>query len=57
MKTVRSTLKNIKTAGIILKKGGVIVYPTDTAYALGGIFDNKKVIKKILKIKKRKDEN
>ena len=48
--------KNIKKAIKILKFGGVIVYPTDTAYALGGIFDDKKVIKKILKLKKRKDE-
>ena len=48
--------RNIILAGRILRFGGVIVYPTDTAYALGGIFDNKKVIKKILAIKKRKDD-
>jgi L-threonylcarbamoyladenylate synthase len=47
--------KEIRKAVEILKKGGVIVYPTDTAYALGGVFDDKKVIKRILKIKKRRD--
>jgi len=41
--------------GELLRLGGVIVYPTDTAYALGGIFDSKIVVKKILAIKKRKD--
>ncbi len=48
----KDTLSDIKK---ILKSGGVIVYPTDTAYAIGGVFDNAKVIKKILQIKKRKD--
>jgi tRNA threonylcarbamoyl adenosine modification protein (Sua5/YciO/YrdC/YwlC family) len=46
----------INQAVAILKKGGVIVYPTDTAYALGGFFDSKKVTQKILKIKNRKDK-
>ena len=36
--------RNIILAGRILRFGGVIVYPTDTAYALGGIFDNEKVV-------------
>jgi len=46
---------NIQLAKKILKKGGIVVYPTDTAYALGCKFRNKKGIKKILQIKKRKD--
>lgn len=53
---LKSCNKNILSAGRILRAGGVIVYSTDTAYALGGIFDNKKVIKKVLKIKQRKDD-
>ena len=40
----------------VLKNYGVIVYPTDTAYALGGIFESSKVINQVLKIKKRKDK-
>lgn len=42
----------------LLKKGKTIVYPTDTAYALGGDFLNPKVRNKIYKFKKRsKDKN
>lgn len=37
----------------LLKKGKTIVYPTDTAYALGGDFLNRRVRDKIYKIKKR----
>ncbi|MFA6524801.1 MAG: L-threonylcarbamoyladenylate synthase [Patescibacteria group bacterium] len=36
-----------------LKSGGVIVYPTETAYAVGGDALNREVIKKIYAIKKR----
>ncbi len=35
-----------------LKKGGVIVYPTDSGYALGGCLGHKKVIDRIRKIRK-----
>lgn len=56
MKIVKPTKSGIKQAVAVLKRGGVIVYPTDTAYGLGGIFNSKKVTSKILKIKKRKDE-
>jgi len=47
--------QSLKIAGTILRSNGVIVYPTDTAYGLGGIFDSTKVKKNILKIKKRSD--
>ncbi len=46
---------DIKKAAAIIRCKGVIVYPTDTAYALGGFFDSPAVIKKIMKIKGRKD--
>ena len=46
----------INQAVKILRAGGILVYPTDTAYALGGKFNSPKVIKKILRIKKRRDE-
>lgn len=38
----------------ILKSGGVIVYPTETCYALGGDFLSEKVAKKVYKIKRRR---
>ena len=53
---IKPDKNGISQAITILRGGGVIVYPTDTAYALGGIFNLAKVTKKILRIKKRKDE-
>lgn len=38
----------------VLNRGGVIIFPTETVYGLGGDSLNKKVIKKIYKIKGRK---
>ncbi|MEM4360700.1 MAG: L-threonylcarbamoyladenylate synthase [Candidatus Anstonellaceae archaeon] len=46
----------IKEASKILKKGGIIIYPTDTLYGLGGDGTNSKTIKKIMKIKRRKKD-
>jgi len=46
----------LKQAVAVLRSGGVVVYPTDTAYALGGIYSNTRVRKKIMEIKGRKDE-
>lgn len=60
MEIVKISSKNFSSVIIravkILKQGGVIVYPTDTAYALGGFFDSRAVTKKILQIKGRTDK-
>ena len=56
MIVLKSTPKNIIQAAQVLRAGGIIVYPTDTAYALGGVFNSSAVVKKILKIKKRQDD-
>lgn len=40
-----------------LKDGGVIIYPTDTVYALGGDITNPKAIERICKLKGIKPEN
>ena len=55
MQILKDSPQSISTAVYVLKSGGVIVFPTDTAYALGGVFNSKKVIQRILKIKNRKD--
>jgi len=39
----------------VLKKGGVILYPTDTVWGIGCDATNSKAIKKIYEIKKRKE--
>jgi L-threonylcarbamoyladenylate synthase len=48
--------KIIEEAVKILKKGGLVVYPTETSYAIGVDATNASAIKKIYKIKNR-DEN
>lgn len=54
MKTILSTQKNAaKTAAGIVKKGGVIVFPTETSYGLGCDATNKKAVAKIYALKKR----
>lgn len=45
--------KDVKKAVQVLKKGGVVVYPTDTAYGLGASCDSFKALEKIFKIKGR----
>lgn len=44
--------RNIKTAVECLRKGGVIVYPTDTIYGLGCDIYNTEAIERICRIKK-----
>ena len=40
----------------VLERGGTIIYPTDTAYALGADAKNEDAIKKVFEIKKRPKE-
>ena len=43
----------IKKTALILQKGGVAVFPTDTLYAIGANINHIKAIKRIFKIKNR----
>lgn len=43
----------INNAALHLKKGNVVIYPTDTLWAIGCTADNDKAIEKIFNIKKR----
>ncbi len=45
--------REIKKAAEVLKKGGVVVFPTDTVVGVGCLFDNQKAINRIYQIKKR----
>ncbi len=45
--------RHIDKAVMILKKGGVIIYPTDTFYGIGCDIMNKKAIERIYQIKQR----
>ncbi len=44
-------VRKLRIASEILREGGIIIYPTDTVYALGCDIYNKKAIEKLCKIK------
>ncbi|MGB0662273.1 MAG: L-threonylcarbamoyladenylate synthase [Pontibacterium sp.] len=47
----------IQQAVELLKSGGVVVYPTDSAYALGAVLGNKGALEKIKRIRKLDDKH
>ncbi len=51
MKITRATQVTIRSVARIVKKGGVIVYPTDTVYGLGCNPFNENAVKRLFKIK------
>ena len=57
MKIIKISERNhsaiVKQAVAVLKRGGVIVYPTETAYGLGADFFNPGAVKKVYQIKSR----
>ena len=50
----KPNLKFLKKTADILEDGGLIIYPTDTVYALGCLSNNKKAIQRLADIKKIK---
>ena len=46
-----SKSQEITEAAKIIKRGGVVIFPTDTVYGIGAIFSDKKAVEKIYKIK------
>ena len=48
----QSSGDQIKEAIAVLKKGGIVIFPTDTVYGIGCRFDDKEVISRLYKIKK-----
>jgi L-threonylcarbamoyladenylate synthase len=46
-------MDDIKKAADIIKSGGIIIFPTDTAYGIGCSLENEKAIRKLFKIRKR----
>ncbi len=45
--------EKIKQAAGIIRKGGIVAFPTETVYGLGADFLNKQAVDKIFKVKKR----
>ncbi|MCX8175646.1 MAG: L-threonylcarbamoyladenylate synthase [Candidatus Bathyarchaeota archaeon] len=48
--------ENLKLAASIVKKNGVIVYPTETVYGLGANPFSRDAVKKVFDVKKRKED-
>lgn len=46
-------MNDIEKAIKIIKQGGIVIYPTDTAYGIGCRLDNKKAVERLFKIRKR----
>ena len=49
-------MRLIRKAAEILRDGGIVIYPTDTAYGLGCDLFNKRGIEKIYRIKRRSEK-
>lgn len=47
----KPNLKLLNKAAIVLEKGGLIIYPTDTVYALGCLSNNNKGLQRLANIK------
>lgn len=45
--------KQIQEAIKVLRKGGIVIYPTDTAYGIGCKIDDEKAIRRLFEIRKR----
>lgn len=45
--------KEIEKVVSILKKGGIVIFPTDTAFGIGCRIDDKKAVGRLFKIRKR----
>jgi L-threonylcarbamoyladenylate synthase len=46
-------MNDVNKAVEALNKGGIIIFPTDTAFGIGCRIDNKQAVKKLFKIRKR----
>jgi len=49
----QTTKKQITAAVAVLKKGGLVAFPTDTVFGLGALADNVEAIKRIYEVKQR----
>ena len=51
---LKPTRENIKHAAKALELGGIVIYPTESSYAIGCDFTNSNAVEEVMKIKKRK---
>src|SRR5665811_319055 len=48
-------MNNLEKTIKILKKGGIVIFPTDTAFGIGCRIDDKKAVERLFKLRKRAD--
>lgn len=53
VKVFTATLESIKLAGIIIRKGGLVAFPTETVYGLGADALNPMAVARIFEVKNR----
>ncbi len=56
MTVLKATRNNIMVAARIVRKGGLVVYPTETVYGLGCDPFNVEAVKRILKVKSNRNK-
>jgi len=56
MTVLKATVDNIQEASRVVKKGGLVVYPTDTVYGLGCDPFNVRAVKRVFKVKGERKE-
>lgn len=56
MPMVRADGESILMAARIVKRGGIVVYPTDTVYGLGCDPFNEEAVRRLFKVKRRSDK-
>jgi L-threonylcarbamoyladenylate synthase len=53
MKILQANTENINRAAKVIINGGIVIYPTDTVYGLGGLPSHPKATERICDIKGR----
>ena len=46
-------MENIKKAISVLNNGGIVIFPTDTAYGIGCRIDDENAVKKLFALRRR----
>ena len=55
MRILKATLENIRAAAKVVKRGGLVIYPTETVYGLGCDPFNVGAIEKLIRVKGSRD--
>lgn len=56
MQMLKATLNNVRVTAEIIKRGGLVVYPTDTVYGLGCDPFNNNSVEKLIQVKGARDK-